>query len=53
MKIKTTLAVIALMLTPALAAAEGCSKMRSEASISCAEGSVWNPDTRTCEITSS
>ncbi|MGB8815105.1 MAG: hypothetical protein WCC57_18145 [Paracoccaceae bacterium] len=46
-------AVIALMLAPTIAAAQGCKGDRKEASMSCAEGATWNSVTKTCEITSS
>ena len=43
MKIRTTLAAIALMLTPGLAAAWDCgSKAMETASLTCAAGLVWD-----------
>lgn len=53
MKIKTTLAALALIVTPALAAAAGCMGDHKEASMSCADGSTWDPNTRTCVTSSS
>lgn len=56
MKIKTTLAVIALMLSPTLALAEGgCAHGKSNISASaCAEGSLYDAATGTCQpVTSS
>ncbi len=51
MKIKTTLAVIALALTPGWALAKtGCSGMEriDTTAASCAEGFVWDSGTGTC-----
>lgn len=56
MKIKTTLAVIALMLSPTFALAEGgCDHMKSNISASaCTEGTVYDAKTGTClPVTSS
>lgn len=53
MKIQLTLAVIALVLGPGLALAQGCSRDHDAAALSCADGTAWNPDTKTCETTSS
>jgi hypothetical protein len=49
MKIKTTLAVIALMLAPGMASAY-CSgdKMKDETAASCAAGSTWDAATSAC-----
>ncbi len=51
MKIKTTLAVIALMLSPTLAlAGGGCSEKKSNISASvCAEGTMYDAATGTCQ----
>jgi hypothetical protein len=50
MKIKTTLAVIALALTPTWVLAQGCSeKMETTTSAaSCAEGFVWDAAVSAC-----
>ena len=54
MKIKTTLAVIALFLAPTLAVAEGCMHDRmDEAKLSCAPGTVLDEKTGTCVMTTS
>ena len=56
MKIKTTLAVIALMLSPTVAlAAGGCDHMKSNISASaCAEGTIYDAATGICQpVTSS
>ena len=50
MKIKTSLAVIALTLAPTLALAEGCIHGRTQTSASqCTAGQVWNATTQACE----
>lgn len=46
MKIKLVAATLALMLAPALATAEGCSKDRQ--AMNCAEGSSFDHATATC-----
>ncbi|WP_306005581.1 chitin-binding domain-containing protein [Aquicoccus porphyridii] len=46
MKRKLTLAVVALVLAPGLASAM-CSKSHDQA-MTCAEGSVYNPETGSC-----
>ena len=48
MKIKTTLAVLALMCAPSLALAMGCSSQHEQA-MSCSEGSVWDAESRSCK----
>ncbi len=56
MKIKTTLAVIALCLSPTFALAEGgCDHMKSNISASaCAEGTMFDAKSGTCvPVTSS
>jgi hypothetical protein len=54
MKIKTTLAVIALTLAPSLALAEGCiHSMKQQSASQCAAGQVWNAETQTCTIVNS
>ncbi len=52
MKIKLMLTAFVLALAPLAAAAEGCSG-RQEASMSCAEGMIWNPTTKVCESSTS
>lgn len=47
MKALTALTFIALM-TPGLALAMGCNKSHQEA-MSCAEGTAWDADSRTCK----
>lgn len=47
MKIKTTIAALALALIPAMGSAMGCSD-RSHQAQSCAEGTVWDNDSRSC-----
>ena len=49
---KAALSVIVLSLAPVSALAAGCSG-HQEAAMSCAEGTVWNPDTTACERASS
>jgi hypothetical protein len=54
MKIKTTLAVIALTLAPSLAAAMCSDKSDMKVTASaCAEGQVWDQATGTCTLPSS
>jgi hypothetical protein len=53
MKIKVALAALALTLAPALAIAGGCEKGHQEASMSCADGTVWNPETKACVVSTS
>ena len=56
MKIKTTLAMIALCLSPTIALAEGgCDHMKSNISASaCAEGTIYDAKTGPClPVTSS
>ncbi len=48
MKIKTTLAVIALTLAPALALAQGCEHTKVQSASQCAAGQVYNAETQTC-----
>ncbi len=50
MNIKTTFAVLALMVAPGLALAQGCSErgMRDSAAMSCAEGMILDAATNTC-----
>jgi hypothetical protein len=53
-KIKTTLAVIALTLAPGIAAAMCSDYDKSKVTASaCQEGQVWNPATQTCTAPSS
>ena len=51
MKIKTTLAVIALMLSPTFALAEGgCANSKSNISASaCTDGTIYDAATGTCQ----
>ncbi|HSF64950.1 MAG TPA: hypothetical protein VLA78_11210 [Paracoccaceae bacterium] len=54
MKIKTTLAVIALTLAPGIAAAQCSGYDTSKVTASaCQEGQTWNPTTQTCTTPSS
>ena len=55
MKIKTTLAMIALALTPTWVLAQGCSeKMDTTTSAaSCAEGYVWDSNISSCVVQAS
>lgn len=49
MKIKSTLAVIALTLAPSLALAQGCENHKVQQSASqCEVGQVWDSATSTC-----
>ena len=51
MKIKMTVAALLLTLTPGLAFAMGCSggdHSSKQASMSCAEGTLFDADTNTC-----
>ena len=48
MKIKTTLAVIALTLAPSLALAQGCNHERLQSVSQCAVGQVWDAVSQTC-----
>jgi hypothetical protein len=55
MKIKTTLAVIALTLAPTLAlAGAGCDAAKMQSASQCAAGQVWDAAQQTCtpEVTS-
>lgn len=52
MKTKAILAALALVIAPVSGVAAGCAG-HQEASMSCAEGSVWNPETKACERTTS
>ena len=47
MPLKTTLTALALALMPVLGAAEGCSD-RSHQAQSCAPGTVWDSESRSC-----
>lgn len=48
MKLKATLAALVLAAIPGLAAA-ACSDMKpAQTAVSCAEGLVWDSQTRTC-----
>lgn len=42
-----------LLITPGLALAEGCTKAKTEANMSCAQGTIWNDQIKACETTSS
>lgn len=53
MTMKTALAALALTLLPALTAAAACVGDHKEASMSCADGTAWDPQSRTCVATSS
>ena len=49
MKFKTTLAAAVLVLLPGLAIAQGCNGNHGQsASISCAEGTIFDADTNRC-----
>ena len=53
MKIKTTVAVIALMLAPGLAFAKGdCmgQKVKAETAASCVPGSAWDEEKAACVV---
>lgn len=47
MKIRTTLATLAILLAPGLAVAGGCHK-DEQVTMSCAEGMVWDEAKATC-----
>ena len=47
MKLKTLLAALALTITPALASAQ-CSWSKEQVTMSCAEGTQWDPASQTC-----
>lgn len=49
-KTKTILAVVALALTPTLAAAE-CSYSKQQQAATCVSGSVWDADAGKCVVT--
>lgn len=48
MKIKTTLAVIALTIAPGIAFAQCGGKMKEETAASCAPGSTWDEIKAAC-----
>ena len=48
MKLKTTLAVLALMLAPGMAFAYCADKMNEETAASCAAGAVWDEAKAAC-----
>ncbi len=50
MKIKTTIAALILLLSPAAAFAYSCNydKVEQQAAISCAEGMVFDTESQTC-----
>lgn len=48
MKIKTLTVALCLTLAPALAMAQGCNYGKHQQAMSCAEGSVFDAETRTC-----
>lgn len=48
MKIKTTLAVIALTLAPSFAFAQCSDKMKEETAASCVPGAVWDEAKGAC-----
>lgn len=49
MKIKTTLAMIALALAPSVALAQGCvHENMSQSASQCAPGQVWDATSQTC-----
>ena len=51
MKIKMTLAVLALTLAPSLALAQGCmTKTTQQSASQCAAGQVWNETTQSCAV---
>jgi hypothetical protein len=47
MKLKTLLAALALTITPVLASAQ-CMGKQEQVTMSCVEGSQWDPATQTC-----
>jgi hypothetical protein len=54
MKITTTLAAIALALSPTFVFAQGCLHSQTkEASLSCAAGTSWDEATKSCLTTTS
>ncbi len=53
MKLTTTLAAIAFLLSPTLVLAQGCDKDRTEASLTCAAGTSWDAATKTCVVSTS
>jgi hypothetical protein len=52
MTIKTILAAAALTVTPMLAFAQ-CSSFHEQQVMTCAEGTVYDPDSNTCQVISS
>ena len=48
MKLTTLLTVLVLTTAPSLAMAMGCSDGHQEAAMSCADGSTWDADSKTC-----
>ncbi len=49
MKIKTTLAALALLVAPTFALAEGCPyKAQQEANLTCASGTTYDTATKSC-----
>ena len=50
---KTLLATTVLFLVPGLAMAQGCNYTKQQQAMSCAEGSTYDENTRTCVPTTS
>lgn len=48
MKLKTTLAVLALALTPALAFAQCRDEAKTQSTSACGEGQVWDTEAQAC-----
>jgi len=48
MKMNTTLAVIALALTPTFAAAQACSQEKQITASSCGDGQTYDATTKSC-----
>ncbi|MDW3182141.1 MULTISPECIES: adenylosuccinate lyase [unclassified Roseobacter] len=51
MTIKTLAAAVALTLAPALAFAAGCNYGKEEITMSCAAGTVYDTDSKSCVAT--
>ena len=51
MKTKTVLVALALTLAPTLSLAMGCNYGKHEQAMSCAAGTVYDADTKTCVST--
>lgn len=48
MKIKTTLAVLALTIAPTLALAQGCEQYRMKSASQCGAGQAWDAAKQAC-----